>query len=112
MRAATVRALFESFLNVRVIQGGRADFLRNWRFGMLYAGRTSLREEDPEALFRALRTGGLLVLDGLTPEGHLPLELRSMSDPLREFWLNDSRLLATEVLVSPDEAVILATRVD
>ncbi len=29
----------------------------------------------------------------------------------REFWLNDSRLAATEVLTGPRMAVILATRI-
>ncbi len=112
MRAATVRALFDGFLNVRVIQGSYTDFLGDWKFSMLYAGKTSLREAEPEAIFQALRKGGLLVQDSLTPKDRLPLELRMVSHPVREFWLNDARVLATEVLVSPDEAVILATRVD
>jgi len=112
LRAAAARALFDPLLNVRVIHGSYTDFLRNWRFGLLYAGQSSESRPEPEVFVHALRTGGLLVLDGLTPEDRVPLEMRSQPDPVREFWLNDSRLLATEILISPDEAVILATLID
>jgi predicted O-methyltransferase YrrM len=107
--AAAARALFDSMLNVRVIQGHWREFLYTWRFGLLYAGEGSGREEEPELFVQSLRAGGLIVLDGLMPAGRVPLEMRDQPDPVREFWLNDSRLIATEVLVSPSEAVILAT---
>lgn len=109
--AAAARALFDSLLNVRVIQGNWRDFLLTWRFGLLYAGLTSAREEDPEIFLQSLRNGGMIVLDALTPTNRLPLELRDRPDPLRDFWLNDPRLLASEILVSSGEAVILATLV-
>lgn len=109
--AAAARALFDSLLNVRVIQGDWRDFLLTWRFGLLYAGPASPRNEEPEIFLQSLRNGGLIVLDALTPVNRLPLELRDQPDPLRDFWLNDPRLLATEVLVSSGEAVILATLV-
>jgi hypothetical protein len=76
---------------------------------MLYAGPESPREKEPEILLRSLRQGGMIVIDGLTPIHHIPLELRDEPDPLREFWLNDPRLHSTELLVSLNEAVILAT---
>jgi predicted O-methyltransferase YrrM len=110
--AAAAAALFENMLNVRVVQGQRRDFLSSWRFGLLYAGSKSGREEEPELFVQSLRVGGMIVLDGLTPIDRLPLELRDAPDPVREFWLNDARLLATEILVTPSEAVILATRSD
>jgi predicted O-methyltransferase YrrM len=110
--AATARALFDPLLNVRVIHGDWRDFLRNWHFGLLFAGVNSERERDPEILLQSLREGGLILLDGLTPPDRVPLEWRSQPDPLREFWLNDSRLVAVELQVSPNEAVILATHVE
>ena len=42
-------------------------------------------------------------MDDLTPG-------RSGPDPVREFWLNHPDLAATELQVSPREAVILAVR--
>ncbi|MEW5868979.1 MAG: hypothetical protein AB1894_06860 [Chloroflexota bacterium] len=109
--AAAARALFEHMLNVRVVQGNWRDFLTHWRFGLLYAGPGSARAEEPELFIDSLRIGGLIVLDGLTPLNQVPLELRSGADPLRDFWLNDPRLLSIEVLVSESESVILATLV-
>lgn len=107
--AAAARALFDPMLNVRVIQGHWREFLCTWRFGMLYAGSSSAREQDPELLLQSLRVGGMMIMDGLTPVGLLPLELQGKPDPVRDFWLNDERLLATEIMVSPNESVILAT---
>lgn len=104
--AAAVQSLFEHMLNVRVVQGDWRDFLNHWRFGLLYAGPGSARAEEPELFVHSLRLGGLIVLDGLTP-----LKLRSASDPLRDFWLNDPRLLSIEVTISESESVILATLV-
>jgi predicted O-methyltransferase YrrM len=107
--AAAVRSLLGSSLNVRVVQGDWREFLRTWRFGLLYAGSKSTREEEPELLLQSLRTGGMIVLDGLIPRDRKPLDSLGNPDAIRDFWLSDSRILATEILVSPQEAVILAT---
>ena len=106
--AAAARALFEPLLNVRIIQGDWREFLTHWRFGLVYAGIGSGRDEEPELLLQSLRSGGLMVLDGLTPAHMLPLERRVDPDPLRDFWLNDTRLISTEIMVSTSESVILA----
>jgi predicted O-methyltransferase YrrM len=107
--AVAVRALLGSSLNVRVVQGDWHEFLRTWRFGLLYAGSKSARAEEPELLLQSLRIGGMIVLDGLVPRDRKPLDSQTNPDLIRDFWLSDSRLLATEILVSPQEAVILAT---
>ncbi len=111
-RAAAARALFEPLLNVRVIQGDWRGFLQNRHFGMLFAGANSSRADYPELLFQSLREGSLIVLDGLPPEGRVSLRSRLEAGRVRDFWLNDSRLAATEIQVSPTESVILATRVE
>ena len=51
-----------------------------------------------------LAPGGLLVKDDLTPGG--PVE----GDATREALLLDPRVIATEILVTPDMACIVATR--
>lgn len=109
-RAAAARALFDPLLNVRVIQGEWQEFLQNWRFSMIFASAASTRADNPEILLQALRDGGLLILDGLAPQGRVSLRTRRDSDKVREFWLNDTRVLASEIQVSPGEAVILVTR--
>jgi predicted O-methyltransferase YrrM len=109
-RAAAARALFDPLFNVRVIQGDWRELISNWRFSMLYVGGTDAAIQDPESLIHALRVGGLIVLDKLTPRAQLPLGATDLDDPVRSYWLNDPRMLATEVLVSPAEAVLLAVR--
>jgi len=63
-----------------------------------------------EGIVRAMRVGGLIVMDDLSPQEYWPEEWRGRPDPLRAFWLNDARLAATEVLTTPRTTAILATR--
>jgi predicted O-methyltransferase YrrM len=111
-RAAAARALLDSLLNVRVIHGSWSEFLRNWQFVMLYVNVSRARIIESELLFQSLRIGGLVIVDGLTPVEQILPELWGKADLIRDFWLNDPRLLATEVKISPDEAVLLATRIE
>jgi predicted O-methyltransferase YrrM len=111
-RAAAARALFEAYPNVHVVQGDWRELVRFGQFSLLFAGFESPRLIEPERLLQTLRPGGMIVLDRINPGEQLPLDLRKKPDQLRKFFLNDARLLATEVLVSPGEAVILATRVE
>lgn len=110
-RAAATRALFEPLLNVRVILGDWREFLQNWHFGLLFAGANSTRAEYPEILLQSLREGSMIVLDGMPPQGRVSLRSRQEAARIRDFWLNDPRLVATEIQVSPVESVILATKV-
>jgi len=59
-----------------------------------------------------LREGSLFVLDGLPPQGRVSLRSRLEAGRVRDFWLNDPRLVATEIQVSPTESVILASRAE
>ena len=110
-RAAAARALFEPLLNVRVIHGDWREFLQNWHFGMLFAGANSTRADYPEILLQSLREGSMIVLDGLPPQGRVSLRSRQEAARIRDFWLNDPRLIAAEIQVSPVESVLLATRI-
>lgn len=109
--SAAARPLFDPLLNVRILQGDWREFVRNWRFSMLYAGRQPAAANEPELLLQSLRDGSLIVLDGLLPQDKLSLKPQMLAEKVRGFWLNDPRLLASEVQVSPAESVILATRI-
>ena len=111
-RAAAARALFDAYPNVHVVHGEWRQLLRMGQFSLLYAGLESPRLSEAERLLQTLRPGGLIVLDRLNPLEQLPEDLRRKPDKLRDFYLNDPRLLASEVQVSSSEAVILATRVE
>lgn len=109
-RAAATRALLYDFPNVRIYQGDWHAVLRVGNYGLLFAGGPVELGGDSENLLQALRRGGLLVIDRLTPGGQMPLGRPKGRDALRSFWLNDARLLASEIQVSPSEAALLATR--
>lgn len=114
-RAAAVRALFAEVPNVRVIEGDWRAILPHGPFAMLFADVAAAKGTEAEAALATVRPGGLLVLDDLTPEERWGPEQRAQwggGDPVRAFWLNDPRLVATEVLTTPESAVLLATRRD
>jgi hypothetical protein len=60
-----------------------------------------------------LRPGGLVLLDDFTPGAMWTPERKAAfahGDPVRGFWLGDSRLIGVEVMVTTDHAVVLAVR--
>lgn len=87
--------------NVRALVG-------DWRtivdgtFGLVFADAGAY---DWERILALTEVGGYVVKDDLTPGR--PVE----GDPVREFLLRDARLVATELLVTPEHAVIVAVRV-
>lgn len=107
--AAASGALFAPLLNVRVVHSKWREFLDYWQFAMFYANPYSARADEPERFLHALCAGGLMVIDGLTPLPGVSRETGQQPDTLRDFWLNDERLIATEMMVSDKESVILAT---
>ncbi len=108
-RVDAVRELFAARDDVQVLHGDWHLLLPHGPFDLLFAD-TPAKRDEPEVLLAALRPGGVLVLDDLTPETHWPPAWRGQRDPVRDFWLNDPRLHATELLTTPTSAVILATR--
>ncbi len=110
-RARAAREVLEPAPNVRVLQGDWHELLSHGPFDMLFVDGGSGKQQEQDAVLGALRPGGLVVLDDLWPQGMEPPELRGKPHPVREFWLNDPRLAATEILTGPRMAVILATRI-
>jgi len=111
-RAASAATLFRDHPNVQVLHGDWHAILAHGPFDLLFVDASPAKYDEPAAVVESLRPGGLIVLDDLTPEECWPLEWHGRSDVVREFWLNDARLRATEVLTTPRTAAILATRID
>lgn len=109
-RAAAAWSLFAHLPNVAVITGDWRLILAHAPFALLFADGGNAKRHAPETLLDALAPGGLLVIDDLTPEAHWPEEWRGQPDPIREFWLNDPRVIATELLTTETTAVVLAVR--
>lgn len=110
-RAQAVQALFAHLPQVHVLPGDWHALLDYGPFALLFADGGGAKRLEPELVLSALRPGGLLVLDDLTPEEYWPPEWQGQPDPVRIFWLNDRRVAATEIRVTATSAVILATRV-
>ena len=120
-RARVVQNLFRDQPNAQVICGDWREILAYGPCDLLFidtgpakavpGGSREGVAAMAEIILPALRRGGIVVLDDLGPEESWPQEWHGRSDPVREFWLNDARLNALEVLTTPRTMVILATRI-
>jgi predicted O-methyltransferase YrrM len=110
-RANLARYALEQHENVTVLTGDWHVLLRHAPFDLLFAGEVSNLEVEPEALLQMLAPGGMVVLDGLSPGPATDARaLPGGRDPVRDFWLKDRRVIATELMVQVDHAVLVATR--
>ena len=102
-RVAVARERLREIANVELLEGDAYEQLcRRGPFGLVFADGG--RPYDWEAILALTEPGGLIVKDDLTPGR--PVE----GDDVREFLLRDPRLAAAELLVRPDMAVIVASR--
>lgn len=104
-RAVAAAELFRDDEHVRVLAGDWHDVLaQHAPFDLLFHdGSKREPERDGEETLCLLAPRGLIVMDDLTPG-------RSAPDAVRDFWLNHPDLAATELQVSPREAVIVGVR--
>jgi predicted O-methyltransferase YrrM len=98
-RAAATRARVAALPNVESIAG-------DWRqvqgsFGLVFPDHG---DYDWQRILELVEVGGFIVKDDLTPGRPM------RGDPIREFLLGDPRLAGTELLVTPESAVIVAVR--
>ncbi|MGH2452387.1 MAG: class I SAM-dependent methyltransferase [bacterium] len=110
-RAEACRVMFARYPNVRVMNADWHEILAHGPFDMLFPDGGGAKQNEPEAVISALRLGGVVLLDDLTPEPLRAAAGEDGPDPVREFFLNDRRVTATEILVTPAHAVILGRRV-
>jgi predicted O-methyltransferase YrrM len=99
-RAAIARQRLAGFANVEALEGDAYELL-DGTFGLVFADGGVY---DWEFIVGLLAPGGILVKDDLTPGCEVE------GDPVREFLLRDSRLVATEILTAPGSAAIVAVR--
>jgi len=110
MRANASQSLFARTPNVTVLLGDWSQLRAQAPFAMLFADGGNAKENGAPDLVEMMRPGGLIVLDDLTPIEQWPAEWQGGQDPVRDFWLNDDRVLAAEIRVSPSSSILLATR--
>jgi predicted O-methyltransferase YrrM len=107
-RIPIARERLAGLSNVELLEGDAYELLpERGPFGLVFAdGGIRQRGRDAwETILAMTAPAGLIVKDDMTPGGAVD------GDEIREFLLRDPRLAATETLVSPEIAVIVAARV-
>jgi predicted O-methyltransferase YrrM len=105
-RATAAAELFAGDPNVHVLAGDWRELLPpHAPFDLVFfdAAKQARPQEDGELVVGLLAPGGIAVLDDLTPGREGP-------DPVRDFWLNRTELVAVELLTTPENATILGVR--
>ena len=101
-RAAIAARRLENHANVEALVGDWREALRGrGPFGLVFADGGAY---PWDAILSLLAPSGFLVKDDLTPGRALA------GDPVREFLLSDPRLVAVEILTTPNSAAIVAVR--
>ncbi len=95
--------LFGDLGNVTVIAGDWSELAALAPFDLLFCDTVVPKLEEVDATVAMLATGGMIVLDDYTG-------LARASDSARDAWLHHPHLVATEMLVSEAEAVVVAVR--
>ena len=114
-RAGAVGRLFADVPGVKVLHGDWHEVLPPQApFDLLFFDGGQWKRGDvpveSEAALALVAPGGVVVIDDMTPDELWPEEWRGRPDPVREFWLEDPRLRAVEVLTTPVTANIIATK--
>ena len=105
-RVAIARERLAGLANVELLEGDVYEQLSGrGPFGLVFVdgGLRPVTEEKSEAILALVEPGGILVKDDLTPGR--PVD----GDDVRELFLRDPRLAATEILATPEMGVIVAT---
>ena len=106
-----VSELLSNVLNATFLCGDWRVVLRFGPFQLASVDVGEAKDAGAEAVVQALAPGGVAVLDDFTPETHWPPEWRGKPDTRRDFWLRHPDLVATEILITPETAAIVAVRV-
>jgi predicted O-methyltransferase YrrM len=117
-RASAAGRLFSEVANVRVLHGDWHELLpREAPFDLLFFDGGGWKrpwegDDTPGESDRALELvarGGVVVIDDLTPQSLMP-EKWAKADLVRDYWLDDKRFIATEILTTQETAAIISVR--
>lgn len=117
-RAAASERLFAGLPNVRVLHGDWHEVLPpEAPFDLLFFDGGGWKRSPPhqmraesERALELVSAGGVVAMDNLTPEHLWPSDGPDWPAALREFWLRNEALTATEILTTPDTSAILAVK--
>lgn len=103
---------FFSQSNVEFMSADWKEIINKGPFNFVFADAADAKSTYAQELFKLLRVGGVLIMDDFTPEEYWPAEWRGKRDDVREYWLNHTKLAATEILLTPQQAVIIASKLE
>jgi predicted O-methyltransferase YrrM len=106
-RVAIARERLAGLANVELLEGDVYEQLSGrGPFGLVFVdgGLRPVTDDKWETILALVEPGGILVKDDMSPGR--PVE----GDEVRELFLRDPRLAATEILVTPEMAAIVAVR--
>ena len=107
-RVVVARERLGALPNVELLEGDAFAELRGrGPFDLVFVdgGLRPVSAEKWDAILALINPGGLIVKDDMTPGRAIE------GDDVREFLLRDSRLASTELLVSPEMAVIVSAKI-
>jgi predicted O-methyltransferase YrrM len=107
--AAAVTEMFADEPAVTVLTGDWTVIAEYAPFALLFLDGGGKRD-GVAAVADLIAPGGLVVMDDFTPADGWPPRFQGEPDGLRIAWLTDPRFTAVELLASPTESVIIATR--
>ncbi|MFO1445105.1 class I SAM-dependent methyltransferase [Bacillus sp. Bva_UNVM-123] len=97
--------------NIKVVHGDWKEILKSQPFDLLFADGGKAKELEPDLLFAALKVGGTILLDDLTPIELWPDEWKGKEDLVRKYWLQHPKMYSTELRVTPEQAVIIGVKI-
>ena len=117
-RAAAAQRLVADEANMRVLHGDWHEVLPpEAPFDLLFFDGGGWKRSPPhqmraesERALDLVAPGGVVAMDNLTPEHLWPPDAPDWPDAVREFWLGNEALVATEILTTPESSAILAVR--
>lgn len=107
-RTRAVREL--AIADLRVWSTRWESLLDKGPFDLLFIDAKPAKAASPNVFLPALRRGGLVLLDDLTPYDLLPAKLKDRLDPVRDAWLGHPGYRAAELRISHGMSVILAAK--
>ena len=108
--AGAATEIFTDDPQVEVLTADWSTLRDKGPFSLLFLDPSAPEDAHVDAVADLVEPGGIVVLDDFEPCQMWPPISFGRVDTLREAWLTDERFVAVEVMVAPDAAAVIATR--
>ena len=108
--AEAAAEIFDEDEQVEVVSADWSTLRDRAPFSLLFLDAREPKDGGADAVVELIEPGGVVVLDDFTPCESWPPVYGGRVDSLREQWLTDERFTTVEVMVAPDNAVLIATK--